>query len=360
MKSYFWGDIVSLLKELRTILDNIYGEYKSKQSAILTITEVKGSAYRQPGAKMLMNVDGDIHGILSGGCLESDLLEWAKDAMTQKKSLICKYDLSEDELWGLGIGCKGSLEIFIDPIDIHDDFWKKTYEFVNKDQMITLIHELPEGKRVGFDINIETWGDINEIPTYVLETAASKMKHRTRAETVTSLNRRFVIDTIRPNEKLIIAGAGHDAVPLAKLASQVGFDVTILDQRSSVNHEDRFPTASHLLMKNIESYEQNKIENSWWVIMNHHKSHDADCVKLAMNSKPAFIGMLGPLSRTNEILQNINASLDSGPIHAPIGLDLGAETIDEVAVSIISELMAKRSGRSALSLHGKSKIHAYM
>ncbi|NGQ95820.1 XdhC family protein [Brevibacillus sp. SYP-B805] len=348
---------MSRLQEARDVMHKMKQAWERNQkTTILMITEVRGSAYRQPGAKMMMAADGQMFGTLSGGCLESDLFEWSKEAIRQSTPLTKQYDLSENELWTLGIGCKGSLEILIVPVDQDDRFWQTAMTVIQEERPTTLILEIPTGVRVLLDENGNGWGDLAQLPNEVRQQALDRTFQRTRAEVMTHGNRRFVIDTMRPSERLIIAGAGHDAVPLVSVAAQVGFGVTVLDPRKDFNNPFRFPSASHLVVE-PSAADPAALRDSWWIIMNHQQSRDEASLALALKSSPRFIGVLGPLSRTQEMLANIGADLSSGPLHAPIGLDLGAESIEEVAISIISELMMVRSGSSGLPLHGRTKIH---
>jgi xanthine dehydrogenase accessory factor len=348
---------LSRIQEARDVMQKIKQAWERNQkTSLLMITEVRGSAYRQPGAKMMMATDGQMFGTLSGGCLENDLFEWSKEAMRQSIPITRQYDLSENELWTLGIGCKGSLEILIVPVDPNDSFWQTAMTVVQEDRPISLILEIPTGVRVLLDQNGNGWGDLAQLPDEVRQQALDRTFQRTRAEVTSLGDRRFVIDTMRPSEHLIIAGAGHDAVPLVSVAAQVGFRVTVLDPRKDFNNPFRFPAASHLVVE-PHAADPVALHDSWWVIMNHQQSRDEASLALALKSNPRFIGVLGPLSRTQEMLANIGANLSSGPLHAPVGLDVGAETIEEVAISIVSELMMVRNGRSGRPLHGRTKIH---
>ncbi len=349
---------MSRIQEARDVTQKIKQAWESNQkTCLLMITEVSGSAYRQPGAKMMMSTDGQMFGTLSGGCLENDLFEWSKEAICQTIPLTRQYDLSENELWSLGIGCKGSLEILIIPVVPNDSFWQTAITVIQEDRPISLILEIPTGVRFLIDPNGNGWGDLALLPDEVRQQALDRIFQRTRAEVISLGNRRFVIDTMRPSEQLVIAGAGHDAVPLVSVAAQVGFCVTVLDPRKDFNNGLRFPAASSHIVVEPNEADPVAFNDSWWVIMNHQQSRDEASLALALKSNPRFIGVLGPQSRTQEMLSNIGANLSSGPLHAPIGLDLGAETIEEVAVSIISELMMVRNGSTGRSLHGRTKIH---
>ncbi|KPV44574.1 XdhC family protein [Alicyclobacillus ferrooxydans] len=348
---------MSRIDEARKVFARIEQAWNdSEQAAMLTITQVKGSAYRLPGAKMMMTNAGKMLGTLSGGCLESDLYGWAEKALEDGQPRLVNYDLSENELWSLGIGCKGTLEVLIQPIQAADPFWSAVRTAIAKDTAVSLAIELPNGARVLFDGNSPIAGEGSDLPAEVVRQLVDRVNSRTRAEVVHVDGRRFYVDTMRPNEHLILCGAGHDAVPVAVLAEKCGFRVTVLDPRKDFNQSGRFPTAEHLIVEPSEA-NPDELGGNWWLIMNHLQTRDEAALNLALQSDAKFIGVLGPLSRTNEMLENIGKQIGSGPIHAPIGLDVGAETIDEVAVSIVSELLAERSARLAKPLHGRDKIH---
>jgi xanthine dehydrogenase accessory factor len=349
---------VSRISEAREVFTRIEQAWSDgERTALLTITQVEGSAYRLPGAKMMMTETGKMLGTLSGGCLESDLYGWAEKAMQEGEPRIVNYDLSENELWSLGIGCKGILEVAIFPIRPEDPFWQSVREAVAQDRAVSLVIELPTGARAVFDGTSPISGEIDNLPDAVVQRLTSRVWSRTRAEVAVVDGRRFYIDTMRPSERLILCGAGHDAVPVAALAAKCGFRVTVLDPRKEFNGPNRFPTTEHLVVEPDQA-EPAQLKESWWLIMNHLQVRDEAALHLALQAQPKFIGVLGPLSRTREMLNNIGADMDSGPIHAPVGLDLGAETIDEVAVSIVSELLAIRSARTGAPLHRREKIHS--
>ncbi|WP_303802501.1 XdhC family protein [Alicyclobacillus macrosporangiidus] len=349
--------MVSRIDEAREVFTRIEQAWTDgERAALLTITQVKGSAYRLPGAKMMMTETGKMLGTLSGGCLESDLYGWAERTFAEGKPRLVQYDLSENEMWSLGIGCKGTMEVAIFPVEPDDPFWRAVREQVQQDQAVSLAMELPMGTRAVFVGTEPASGDADRLPQAVLQRLTSAVWSRTRAEVVEVDGRRFFIDTMRPNERLIICGAGHDTVPVAAIAAKCGFRVTVLDPRKEFNGPLRFPSAEHLIVEPAEA-DPAQLTSSWWLIMNHLQARDEAALRLALQAQPKFIGVLGPLARTREMLENIHSDLEDGPIHAPVGLDIGAETIDEVAISIVSELLAARAARSGGPLHGREKIH---
>ncbi|WHZ01297.1 XdhC family protein [Neobacillus sp. YX16] len=349
---------MSQLKEFRTIMSSIKSVWeKDKKAAIVILIGVNGSAYRLPGTKMMMAEDAEMMGTISGGCLEGDIYGYAEKAIQDETPLLKHYDLSENEIWSLGIGCKGSLEILILPAKKDDPYWETTEKLLNEEEEFSLILEVPTGVKALVTKYGEIIGDSEDLPSIVYDRALKSLKSQKRAEVLMWEDRRFVIDAIRPSQKLIVAGSGKDAIPVVELAAKAGFSVTVLDPRSEFNRERYFPTAKHLveLPENIIS---ENVSGAWWVIMNHLQSRDEEALHLALKSNPKYIGVLGPVSRTQEMLLNIGADLTIGEnIYSPVGLDIGAETMEEVAISIVSELMAVRSNREGKSLKGKVKIH---
>lgn len=348
---------MSRAQEFIDILDQMELAWgRGQETAMLMVTSVRGSAYRQPGTKMMMAMDGSMFGTISGGCLESDLFGWAQKVICEKTPMVHGYDLSANEIWSLGIGCKGSLEIFILPLVKGDVFWRTARQVLQSGQVACLVMEVSKGTRVLIGKDGECYGETEHLPEAVYKRAMLEMREQTRAKVVEAEKQRFVLDVLRPNERLIIAGAGPDAQPVAELAAKTGFSVTIVDPREYWNNERRFPGANHIV-KEPDNLLPEYVAGSWWVIMNHHQERDQSALRLALQSDPRYIGVLGPMTRTEEMLGRIGFHLTSGPIHSPVGLDLGAETMDEVAISIVSELMAFKNNRTGAPLHGKVKIH---
>ncbi len=348
---------MSRLQEFQELFRQLKMAWENNEQTVLVIlADVKGSAYRLPGTKMLMTSSGHMVGTISGGCLENDLFEWAKKVFENNKPMNIRYDLSETEIWSLGIGCKGSLEFLFIPINPEMSIWQKIDAFLTKEIPFTLIIEMEQGTIAVLEDQCNVILGEQNIPKTVINESQFAFDRQTRAEILFYENSRYFIDVIKPSEKLIIAGAGRDAMPVVDLAYKAGFSVTVIDTRSHFNNEQNFPHAKHITLDS-ENLQGNELQNCWWIIMNHHQEKDEASLKYAIENQPRYIGVLGPIYRTNEMLENIGYTLKDGPIHSPVGLDIGAETIDEVAISIVSEIMSLRNGRVPQHLHGKGKIH---
>ena len=348
---------MSRLQEFQELFHHIrIAQEKNEQTVLVILADAKGSAYRLPGTKMLMTSGGTMVGTISGGCLETDLYEWAQQVFQNKQIMTLQYDLSETEIWSLGIGCKGNLEFIFLPILPQNLLINKIDELLSLNLPFTFIIDMKDGEMAVIEADQREVSVHSIFPEEILEYAVCALPKQTRAEILSTENNRYYIDAVKPSERLVVAGAGKDAIPLVDLACKAGFSVTVLDTRSHFNNEQYFPKATHIT-KDIEKITGEEFSNCWWIIMNHHQEKDEASLKFALEQSPHYIGVLGPAYRTNEMLQNIGCSLESGPIHSPVGLDIGAESSDEVAISIISELMCLRAGRTPNYLHGKGKIH---
>ncbi len=343
---------MSSVEEAQKIFQAIRdAELSGHPSCLLMITTVKGSAYRRPGAKMMMAQDGRMVGTLSGGCLEGDLYHWAEEVMKTQRPEIRHYNLVEDEMWGLGIGCKGEIDVLIEPITRHRSFWLGFSETLQSQSGILLALELPDGERFYQEVSRERVslggklsGDLSEqsFPMH------GKTVHHDTA----------IWDYLVPPAKLIVAGAGQDAKPVVELAHRVGFEVYVLDSRQLFNNPREFPGASKWMTDDKALGESDDHHGAFCLIMNHHQARDEKALALALHSQPRYVGVLGPLSRTRDMLKNLGVnSLTGIPLFAPVGLDLGAETPEEVALSIVSQVMMMRQETEGGHLTGREMIH---
>ncbi|WP_455661150.1 XdhC family protein [Pradoshia sp.] len=329
---------MSRMQECKDLFLHIQEAWERKLKTVLVIlVRVEGSAYRLPGTKLVITSGGDIFGSISGGCLESDIYERGRIVFDHPEMLRHEYDLSETDLWGLGIGCNGKLEIAYLPVLENEPFWYDFMQLIITEEPCTLMVNLDEGRPLAISKSGFVYGESGMEENKLIEYGKNQLKRQKRAEILLFNEQHYYIDAIRPSARLIIAGKGKDAAPVIELAKRAGFSVHVLDV--------------HKLSETAEL-------GAYWIIMNHQQEHDEHCLELALNSHAAYIGVLGPLHRTETMLQNINKLHEIDRLHAPVGLDIGAETMDEVAISIVAELLTMRSGKAGTSLTGKRKIHA--
>jgi xanthine/CO dehydrogenase XdhC/CoxF family maturation factor/GTP:adenosylcobinamide-phosphate guanylyltransferase len=305
---------------------------RDEASVLATVCEVKGSAYRRPGARMLLTAGGESAGIINGGCLDSDLWSAAREIMATGDPRLLSYDSTSpaDIVWGLGLGCRGVVRILLEPA--HDLTWLR-----DGNTIATVF----EGKRLG-TIKIDPSGP--EHPRVVRMDGG-----------------RALVETLQPPAPLWIFGAGADAAPLATLASALGWTVEAVDLRAQLPGRPM-----HLPSRSIAPERLSELDISpraACVVMTHNFLHDLAALRFLLGTPARYIGVLGPRARTEELLAALRKEMtvsreQIARIYAPVGLDIGAETPEEIALSIMAEIHAVTTGRSGGFLRQRSgRIH---
>ena len=320
-------------------------EARGERALLAEIVAVVGSAYRRPGALMMMASDGRMEGTVSGGCLEGDLYVRAEPLFSGAPPFIVDYDLAEDAMWSLGIGCKGHIRVWVrrPPGGADRARWEQALATGGVPYA-----QLPlGGDRVWLPGEAYPDGELGEAVRVAWEGAEPRMVERDA----------WFVRAWRPAPRLVLVGAGHDAEPVAQLAQRMGFQVVVVDPREAFNDERRFPGAEHLVLEasSLTADQHPDLLDAHWVVMNHHKERDGAGLRAALAMRPRFVGALGPWSRTAELLEG-RPGIER--VHGPLGLDVGAETPDEVALSIVAELMAADRGKSGAALNRKDRVHA--
>lgn len=336
-----------------------------RAAAIATVVRVKGSAYRREGTKMLIDAEGNQVCMISGGCLEQEVGEIAKRVLETGESVVQFFDLEEDLVWGLGLGCGGSVDVFIEPFDEGPEYnaWLEAVNNQRAAALATVIEvnkgDVAKGARMFIAEDGSTLGSLGhdsldkDLSTFAQE-KISQLYPRSETKTfklASGDSAEIFLDVNVPPPELVIFGAGHDAIPLANYAHDLGFQTTVIDARHAFVTEERFSHA-----KLIRTHPSGFVEKvtvgprSYVVVMNHHLERDKESLAFALKTGAPYIGVLGPNSRFEDM---VNALKDEGQpltpddlarVRNPIGLDVGADTPEEIAVSIMAELIAVRGG----------------
>ena len=353
---------------------------RGRKGALATVIAVTGSAYRHPGAKMFIDEHGTTVGTISGGCLESDVAEVAKQVMETNRPLRKRYVMDEELVWGLGLGCPGTVEIYVEPLFPNGHLemglanWVKAVQTSAAGVLCTLFdpdtadYALPPARLYvgenGFAAGEPGDAEWQKEARKWAEQALRLPHPISQMHSINGSGRELFFDVYMPPPEVMIFGAGHDAIPLAANCRSLGFAVTMVDPRPAYNNEERFPGARHLLLD--PGHEGVKLEigsRTYAVIMNHHLERDKAALRHALLSQAAYVGMLGPRKRQERIMQAMFAEGVSfteeqlSRLHNPVGLDLGAETPEEIAVSIAAEIIAVRKGHDGSFLREKQQIH---
>lgn len=357
--------------ETRTLLTALDAALaRGQQAVVATVVRVRGSAYRREGTRMLVLDDASQVCMLSGGCLEGEVVEAALGVIASGVPEVVHYDLSEDATWGLGLGCGGSVDVRLERVEpgpVSLAWYAALRDGRAAARCVPLGADGQAEELLVQEDGVQGQLSDPDLHAFAVQAARSRLATRDpRAATVTAPDGREVfIDVNAPALELLIYGAGHDAQPLCSQAQALGYRVTVVDPRSAYLTPGRFPGAVLLPLSPEEL--QGGLELSsrvQAVIMNHHLDRDRLCLRHALGSRAAFVGVLGPRSRYAQLLSALaEEGFEATPeqlerVHSPVGLSLGAEAPEEVAMSILSELMSWRRGAAGTPLNGhEGPIH---
>ena len=370
------------MKEISEII-NAYDKavLAGKSTALATVVHVDGSSYRRPGARMLVDDEGFLTGAISGGCLEGDALRKAMLALSQQKTKLVTYDTSnEDDMTiGIQLGCAGIIQVLFEPINnsspynpielIRESISRRQHAVLltlfnldnkNQEQRGTCLLLQEDGILRG-DIQHQDFQDalVNDMKD-VLQSGKSIFKsYVDQHESSTAF-----IEFMQPAVSLVIVGAGNDAIPMMQIANTLGWDIRVVDGRNTHAKPEKFQTACQVLVsKPEEVLGQLPIDDrTAFVMMTHNYNYDIAMLKALLPMDIPYIGMLGPKKKTARMLKEIQ---DAGlkiddkmleKVYGPTGLELGAETPEEIALSITAEILSVMNGTPGGQLKRKNDV----
>ena len=355
------------MSEITDVLEAIGSLHaRGQRMALATIVAVRGSTYRRPGARLLVPEDGAPIGNLSGGCLEGDVADVARIVMEEGAARLASWDLTADDdaVWGLGLGCNGAIEVFIEPADRAAEVVGALRAALDDERPICLVTVIEtgsnglvaEGSRilVHADGHVEGSTGDAELDRQAIAAASERLaEERSEVRTFEGGVRAFV-EVLEPPVRLVVCGAGHDAVPLVRAAAGLGWSPIVVDDREALLTRERFPdAASFVAVDDPEriAKEAPIDERTCVVVMTHNFLRDKAYLRGLASAPMAYLGMLGPGARTRRLLMELtDEGVELFPdvrarLHGPAGLDLGAEGPDEIAHAILGEIVAVRHGR---------------
>jgi len=343
---------------------------RGERMALATIVAVRGSTYRRPGARLLVAGSGKLIGNISGGCLEGDVADVANVVMVDGEPRIANFDLSaEDEaVWGWGLGCNGAIEVFVEPADRAAEVAGALRMALEEDRPIvsvTVLESGIEGVERGARLVVRSDGSTEHSTGHPgLDGAAADVARALLAEgrsEIRSLDTqqgtaRAFVEVLEPPPRLLICGAGHDAIPVARAAGGLGWRVLVVDERKNFLTRERFPEATgfvHVGHPERAAQAAGTDERTLVMVMSHNYLRDREYLRSFLGTDVTYIGMLGPRVRTERVLEELRK--DGNPptpedlqkIHGPAGLDVGSEGPEEIAAAIVAELLAVRRDRPA-------------
>ncbi|MFC5471961.1 XdhC family protein [Cohnella suwonensis] len=322
-----------------------------KPAVLATIVETEGHSYRKPGASMLLLPDGGTIGSLSPGCLEADLSARAGELLETGEAEIVAYDLrpEQDVVWGDAIGCGGIIRIVLEPLGAARlEALTRVYEEVEAGTTVEWLR-YPAGK--SFDDGFRLLS--SDSRPSARERTGRKEPSGPRRDAVRETGRSPLFSTLfRPRPRLFVFGADDGTVPIARLAALSGFRVAIGDWRRSLCEERRFPGAGFAVGTAEEIAGELKLASSDYVLIcGHQLRKDREMLEKLLPLKPPFVGIMGSRGRVGQLLDGLDGAEG---IHAPVGLDIGADGPEEIAVSVVAQLIQTRNART--KLRGESAI----
>lgn len=281
-------------------------DFSQRKAALATVVGLTGSGYRRPGARMYITDDGQWIGAISGGCLEGDALRKAREVMQSRQARLVTYDTTdpEGENFGIGLGCNGVLDVLIQAIDPNDP----------ANPLETLDRVMQERRPLTFETPLP-----NEAGVFVEE--------------------------LKPDIQLLVFGGGYDAVPLVQLAKQIGWRVVVTDDCVAHLQPRRFGVADEMLaVQRDDIRRQLPIDGfSAAVLISHNFKYDKAVLRELLQTDIRYIGLLGPKKRGDALLDEVAdlvSPQDEKRLFWPVGLDVGADNPQEIALSILAEIQA--------------------
>lgn len=311
--------------------------------ALGVVLRTAGSTYRKPGALMLIARNGEYAGLLSGGCLESDLREHALSVIDTGTARVISYDLRgpDEALWGLGVGCEGAMDILLLRVGPTND-WQPLALFAE-----CLDQHTPTavGLFVGDHDTAHPGGSVL-LPAQTSEPEQQALRQRAANAQPGWFNDAqslFVLPLSLP-PRILMLGAGPDAAPVVDFGARLGWKFTVVDHRPAYAHSTHFPAADKVVLTRPDELhgvlDLNRYQAA--VVMSHHLPSDLGYLEALANTSIPYIGLLGPPARREKLLADVGEKKEllRSRLRAPVGLALGGRAPESIALAIVAELHA--------------------
>lgn len=339
------------MNEVRALIEafdaaNVRGE----RCALATVVSVEGSSYRRPGARMLVCEAGTSMGTISAGCLESDVLEHAQLVIRTGAAKLVEYNTastSDEMAWGLGLGCNGIVRVLVEPLASSSLYIQALRRSCETSVSVATVYAPTTGGRLFIDEE----GDVRHenLSDEMAARLASEVRALARGgrgETPSTACKVF-FETLLPPVPLVIFGAGQDALPVVELARALGWQTEVVDPQARPASRSRFAIADRVTLSHPEDVGAHVsiTPRTMTLLMSHNYSHDLEMLRFLLASPACYIGVMGPRKRTERMLRELAATEAMERLHSPVGLDIGANSPAEIALSIVAEMRAVLDGR---------------
>jgi xanthine dehydrogenase accessory factor len=332
-----------------------------KQTVIAIVVDKKGSAMRPVGAKMAINEDSVIVGSISGGCVESAVIVEALACMSSGQPKLLHYGVSDDTAWSVGLMCGGEIDVMLLPITSSgegsfDRIVVDKIAHLQDKRMPFMMLVLLSGKKFGHSCILENRdGKIDgNAAAWVERSLFPKLEEMMRTETsqiIETAAGRVYVDVGKPAPRLVVIGGAHVSIAFVKMAKLLGYYTVLIDPRKTFATDERFPEIDEMLGDwPVEGMEKIQLNSADYVLLaSHDDKLDLPAAGAALKANVTYIGMLA--SRTTkarrfEMLTQEGFSKEQiEKIHAPVGLNIGARTPEEIALAMLAEITAHRYGK---------------
>jgi xanthine dehydrogenase accessory factor len=341
-----------------------------ERSVLATVVRTEGSTYRRIGARLLAGPDGVRTGAVSAGCLEADVIARTGDVLALGEPTVVTYDSrsAEDLVWGFGLGCGGLVEVLLEPVDPPAAAAKADHladlAARRARSVLATVIRARDAIRPGDQaiVTDDAFDGLHAAEARTRATIAETARSTLRRGRSTAVHHDDALDVayelVVPTIRLGVCGAGVDAIPVVAAAKRMGWHVTLVDDRPSMATVERWPTVDRIVIAEPRRIDAavSTADCDATIIMSHNFERDLEFLAACLASPAPYIGVLGPRRRTEQMVTALGLDNDHAArqrIRAPVGLDIGAETAEEIALAIVAEVQAAHTGRSggALSRH---------
>ncbi|MFQ5682242.1 MAG: XdhC family protein [Candidatus Binatia bacterium] len=369
---------------MRQFLDDLLkaSEECSSEACLATVVATEGTAPRKEGSKMLVIGGQSLKGAVTiGGCVDSQVMEASVEVARSGIPQLLRMQLGEEDALEIGLTCAGALRVLVEPVRMEPDLSGRIKGLIgtgNPFALLTVIRSSLSSVKISAKAIVtpegETCGSLgeeglNQVAWRVAKDLLSKGISRSldldstwKPVSGKSAAVEVFIDIVNYSPDLYVFGAGQVAVPVARLGAEVGFRVHVIDSRPIFANRERFPTASEILVGFPGEIAQERVFNkfSFAVLLAHAAKHDLPVLKVLLRSDARYIGVLGSRKRAVALAGRLKEmgfeDGEIGRIHIPVGLDIGAETPEQLAVAVVSELLMVRTGRTGGNMRSAKGI----
>ena len=322
---------------------------EDKSIALATVIQTWGSSPRGVGSKMAITMDGKMTGSVSGGCVENAVVEAGIQSLKTNRPQLLHFGVTNETAWEVGLACGGSIDVFVKPLE--NDFFGKLLSACNNISpfVIATVIRGPDrslGREFLIHENDRSAGWFgNGLEEQILDLSSEILSQRNTRRIALNDEVELFIETILPQPTLILIGGVHIALALASLAKTLGYRTVIIDPRKAWGNKERFPEVDQLIHAWPEdAFEEIEVTHSTAIVtLTHEPRLDDPALKIALESSAFYIGALGSKSthakRCERLLNDGMGESQLSRIHAPVGLDIGAQSPEEIALAIIAEVV---------------------